>query len=271
MTDGTDHQGRIFEMRTSRIQRLAAVLGITCAGAAPAVPASAATTASVFPPYDDSRFSEPGGLAVNGDRGSNDIAVGFNSTRGTFVVEDSKATVQAKNCARLTRHKVRCNADPSERGIVSVYADGNARTDGDDRIRIRHSVPSETHLSGGRGHDVIIGGRQHDSIGGSSGNDLLDGRAGHDLLDGWSGSDIERGGPGRDDLGLGYYNRGSDSFFGGGGSDTLWTVDGTADRRIACGQGGDSAEVEANERPRVVGCEDVKIGALPPWIDPGSH
>jgi hypothetical protein len=245
-------------VRKSAIRRLTGLLAVACAAGAAAVPASAATTVSVFPPSTDERFGGPGGVRIWDDRGANDIAVGFDPEGGAFVVEDTQAPVRGEDCVRLSNHKVRCHADPSEREVVAFYANGERSVD--HRIRIRRSVPSDTEIEGGRGRDVIIGGPRTDFISGLRGNDLLKGRAGNDFIGGSSGHDTERGGPGRDDLG--FRDEGADNFFGGGGSDVLATLDGTVDREINCGPGPeDRAQVDPNEQSRAARCEDVQVGS----------
>jgi Ca2+-binding RTX toxin-like protein len=226
------------------------VLAIVFAAGIAAGPASAATRVSVFPPDDDPRFGGPGGVSVVGDHRVNDIAVGFNRKRDLFSVLDSKARIRTQECARLSNHKVRCEADPSDH---DVYVNG---AEGDDRIRIRRGVTSHTLLSGNEGDDVLRGGLHHDSMFDGTGDDRLTGRSGDDFIEGGSGNDIERGGRGGDSLGGN--DPGVDRFLGGRGVDFLETADRTLDDVIDCGPGRRRAAfVDPIEVSRVVRCQKV--------------
>jgi Ca2+-binding RTX toxin-like protein len=216
------------------------------------MPASAATRVSLTPPSDDPRAGGPGTVDINGDSRANDIVVGVNSKRGAFVVKDSEAGIRTQDCARLSNHRVRCKADPSDHEIYISAGNGN------NQVHIRRPVPSATLLIGGTGEDVFIGGRGEDYIDTKRGNDRLKGRAGEDLLNGGDGNDIERGGRGGDGLGNGRSDRGVDSFRGGRGIDVLDTADGIVDTRIQCGRGrNDIAIIDPAERPRVNSCPRI--------------
>jgi len=219
-----------------RLGRTLAVVAAICALGATASSATATTVSA----YEDTRF---GGfyMVVFGGAAENDIAVTYRRRDRTFVVRDShpieidSPTYGALECARLTTFTVSCESPRNT--IVGVYAE-----DGDDVAAIGRKVQTETGLDGGGGNDLLLGGRRRDYFPATPGDDLSRGRRGPDTFD------------------EGYTRRlGSDSFFGGRGSDDLFANDGTADQRLACGRGRrDRAWIDSMLDPRPVGCEKVR-------------
>ena len=82
---------------------------------------------------------------------------------------------------------------------------------------------------------------------GTKGPDTIAGTAKADVVKGRRGDDRIRGGGGRDRL------------FGGRGADRLNAVDGRRDRLINGGFGKDVCRIDAADRPKVKGCETVKV------------
>jgi hypothetical protein len=122
---------------------------------------------------------------------------------------------------------------------------------------------------GGAGNDRIYGSTNSDDIEGGPGDDMLYGLDAQDKLDGGDGADLLVGGAGDDGLigGLG-----ADTFFGDElratgewGNDVLIAVDGGPDR-IGCGEGVDSAVVDADDAADA-NCEVLSGGQSSPPRD----
>ena len=209
--------------------------------------ASAATTVEFKP--GGGRFSAFSGVAVEGDKGVNEIEIGFDVDAHEYLIRDRASRMVGDECERLSAHALRCEA---------AY-DGELRVrgnDGDDILELRRDMQRAGSLDGGRGRDSLRGGPRGDSIDGGPSADLLRGGNGNDDLDGFGGNDVMRGGAGDDLLGL-LDELGHDTFLGGGGRDDLVAVNGDVDRRIDCGTGPDEASVD-REDPRTQRCERVR-------------
>lgn len=219
-------------------------------------PAAAATEVRLLEPVDEPRFFEPGTIEIGADRSRNSIRVGFDRRRDAYVIRD-RERITARQCAQLSRTKVRCGVDYPQ---VFVAAGG-----GDDRVKIRAGVRAFTQLSGENGDDVVIGGRRGDEVEGGDGDDDVRGGPGGDSVDGDGlfggvGRDIMRGGGGDDHLGGGVDEPGRDVFLGGGGDDFCDAKDGRRDVRIDCGRGPDDALRPDSFDPRSRGCEEIRRG-----------
>ena len=128
-------------------------------------------------------------------------------------------------------------------------------------------------LQGAAGGDVLVGETGADALDGGSGRDRLRGRAGADRLEGGPHPDRLAGGGGEDrmlagpggDVLLGFagrdvlrLERGRDTARAGAGDDRVAARGGGADK-VRCGDGHDTASVDA--RDRVSGCERVRVQA----------
>jgi len=105
------------------------------------------------------------------------------------------------------------------------------------------AVPADAKRTRGtKGSDKLVGTAKGDVIKGLRGNDRINGRAGRDLLS------------------------------GGRGADRLNAVDGRRDRLVSGGPGKDVCKIDAADRPKVKGCETVKVakGRGPGSGGPGS-
>jgi Ca2+-binding RTX toxin-like protein len=105
------------------------------------------------------------------------------------------------------------------------------------------AMPAEAQRTRGtKGSDKLAGTAKADVIKGLRGNDRINGRGGRDLLS------------------------------GGRGADRLNAVDGRRDRLVSGGPGKDVCKIDAADRPKVKGCETVKVakGNGPGSGGPGS-
>src|SRR5215213_2101398 len=155
------------------------------------------------------------------------------------------------------------------------------REPGITRVVVTCGAPSQTHVNRvtlkvvlGGGDDtftaapdddvqpriVADGGDGNDTIYGSTNADQIDGGEGADLIVGGAGDDGLTGGPGMDDL-YGDDLRATNEW----GNDLLIAVDGGPDR-LSCGEGGDSAVVDAGDAADA-SCEYLAGGQSSPPPD----
>ena len=230
----------------SALTRRGAALGL--AMLALGGPAALAATTVDFK-VGGGRFGGFSGVAVEGDRGVNRIAVAFEEEANRYTIRDRASRVIGPDeCERVNRQALRCEA--AFGGELRVR--GN---DGDDVLRLAGPTQRGGTLVGGAGGDLLRGGGRGDDLDGGGGPDLLSGGLGDDSVDGFGGNDVMRG-QGGDDL-LGALDEfGRDVFEGGGGDDLVSAVNRDADRRIDCGPGRDQAFVDRQD-PRTRRCERV--------------
>jgi Ca2+-binding RTX toxin-like protein len=158
-------------------------------------------------------------LILNGDGGSNQIAVSLTSDGTGFLIFNSGGfhAVYAP-CTRVSQTQVRCPTAGVGQ-ITSALDTGNdtftiapevrllSRIEGDEGLDTLNGGGGPDNLAGGAGADHVYGGRGADHLAGGLGKDVLAGGPGRDLLSGGPGVDTLRGGRGRDTL------------FGGPGAD----------------------------------------------------
>ncbi len=146
---------------------------------------------------------------------------------------------------------------------ISVTADGEFGTDGDDTISLGNA---DNWIFGYEGNDEIVTGKGDDRIDAGSGNDHITSGSGADIITAGSGDDIVISGYGTDEVDLGdgndvFYDEvnqfdewgadfvnggdGDDVIFGGGGADTFlggngndW-IDGGSESDLIEGDNGD--------------------------------
>ena len=192
----------------------------------------------------------------------------------SFTVPRGHALRAGAGCRRLrgpgiTRVVVTCGA-PSQthvnRVTLKVVLGG-----GDDTFTAApdDDVQPRIVADGGAGNDTIYGSTNADQIDGGAGDDRLyglddaddiDGGEGADLIVGGAGDDGLTGGPGMDDL-YGDDLRATNEW----GNDLLIAVDGGPDR-LSCGEGGDSAVVDAGDAADA-SCEYLAGGQSSPPPD----
>jgi len=205
-------------------------LGITIAGVPDGVTLSAGTDLG-----DGSWSLLPGdleGLQMTLPEGFRDDFELQVTATATDQDVDSDATDTAAATATITVAFAGEEGSPTDDHLKGGHGDdvlyGGA---GNDRLE-----GGEGHdtLYGGSGNDRLEGGEGHDTLYGGSGNDRLEGGEGHDVLYGGAGNDRLEGGEGHDVL---YGSSGNDRLEGGEGHDTLYG--GSGNDRLEGGEGHD--------------------------------
>ena len=152
----------------------------------------------------------------------------------TAGVEIETVTAEQGNC-RVLGASIACNA-----ALLTANPDfppiGVLTADGDDRVSATGSLAIGFVADTGDGADSVLGSPATDIINAGNGGDTVNSAGGADNLDGGDGNDTLKSGPASDLIGGG---DGHDRQFGGGGRDTIWTMDKTRDPVIDCGRSGD--------------------------------
>jgi hypothetical protein len=138
--------------RAALARRAAALgLGMLVLGASGAV---AATTVEFK--VGGGRFDGFSGVAVEGDRGVNRIAVSFDEETNRYSIRDRASRLLGPECERVNRHALRCEA--AFQGELRVRGnDGNDVTrgpGGDDLLGARDEFGRDV-FEGGGGDDLV--------------------------------------------------------------------------------------------------------------------
>lgn len=242
-----------------------------------------ALAVAAFPAFAlaNARVSRSGNVVTlsSDSRGDSIHNAGTNNRRLiSFLVPRGHTLRAGPGCARLrgpgiTRVVVTCGA-PSQTHVNRVTLKVSLGG-GDDTFVAAplDDVQPRIIADGGAGNDTIYGSTNPDDIKGGPGNDRLYGLDDVDNLDGGEGADLLVGGAGDDSVVGG---AGTDQIFGdeqratsAWGNDVLIAVDGGADR-ISCGEGTDTAVVDADDAADG-NCENLSGGqSTPPPDTTGS-
>src|SRR5262245_26463524 len=130
------------------------------------------------------RFGGFSGVAVEGDRGVNRIAVAFEKKTNRYSIRDRASRVIGPDeCERVSRRALRCEA--AFGGNLRVRGKGAA-----DVLRLARRMHRGGTLAGDAGGDLLRGGGGGDSLDGGAGPDRLSGGRGGDRVEGRGGNDV---------------------------------------------------------------------------------
>ena len=241
----TSSSVRLFvSTAVSKLLVMLAVVGLLVGAIAPA---RAMSQASQVLAHGPGSHGEPGGIAVVGSPGDNQIEIRSPGpdTIVVFVLagavpvrechlqfEFSSWGPDACGCESVDSMNASCNTPYG----MDVYAELG---DGDDIVSLFD--PMILRATGGAGADRLSANTQDDFLRGGMGPDRLSGRQGNDRL---------------------YTRQGQDSVFGGAGNDFLWALDRDRDHIIDCGAGNDRAFIDRNLDPEPLHCEYVRFGPI---------
>jgi Ca2+-binding RTX toxin-like protein len=196
----------------------------------------------VLPGVADASVASRSGNLITVTAGAgeaNDVTVEVRNF--AFVqVTDTAGVTAAGDCTPISATQARCGAQQFPDVTVALG-------DGNDIFRVHDGTEFGTfNVDGGSGDDNIIdmghgtahGGDGNDIVGGSSQDDQVFGDAGDDTVRGFAGADTVTGGPGRDLI------EGDTGIYLDGGSDTILSRDGEADR-VTCGYGTDTVTADS--------------------------
>ncbi|MER7820617.1 hypothetical protein [Streptomyces sp. NPDC096153] len=209
-----------------------------------------------------------GALIYTGTSGFNDVLV-FQSG-GKIHVSDATPITPGPGCTSVSTKIVTCTSPSVVLGTLGAGNDrfsttvalggGVSGQDGDDLfLGGRASGTSRLTYDGGNGFDTVSYALSTAAVKVSLNGLSDDGRSGDqdrvavDAIIGSSYGDVLTGNDNNNTLNGG---RGRDTLNGGGGADLLLANDGSADASLNCGQGSDTARVDATD-PFGHNCETV--------------
>lgn len=183
---------------------------------------------------------------------ANHVTFSFNMLYGTYLIEDTGATIMVtsnanQGCHAYTAHVAYCDFG----SVASIAAKlGNGGSFAQSKLAM-----TPVTITAGAGDDTLIGGGGADTLIGTGGNDTLTAGSGNTRLIAASGNVTMIGGSGHD------------IYQGGPGNDTIRARNGVTDN-VSCGDGNDSVVADPADTT-TSDCEVVDRGTQSS-TDPGG-